>query len=188
MEEKTVFKNKITIDIRVLTECQKKIDKTRFYKLIKMLNLSVSADSLHPELMNEHDNYFEPRTDAEKDFWISCRNLAKKDMEGLIKKVHGGLNSVEVRRQKKLSTQEKNDILDAVKTVGAIGKNEIIITSDFELPAGAYFDSYRKTYSATEIKKVTDWLKKTKLNQKVDYQWIGKQIQNFKKRDTGNIF
>jgi len=189
MEEKTVFKNKLTIDIRVLTECQKKIDKTRFYKLIKMLNLSISADSLHPELMQEHDSYFEPRTDAERDFWISCRNLAKKDMEGLIKKAHGGINSAEVRRQKKLTEEEKQKALDkAVKSVGAVGKNEVIITPDFELPNSEYFDSYRKTYTADELKRVVDWLKKTKLNEKVDYMWIGKQIQNFKKRNTGKIF
>ena len=79
----TKFRNRITIDTRTLTECQKKIDKTRFYKLIKMLNQSVSADSLHPELMEEHDNYFEPRTEPERDFWVSCRELAKEDMQKL---------------------------------------------------------------------------------------------------------
>ena len=189
MEEKTVFKNKLTIDIRVLTECQKKIDKTRFYKLIKMLNLSVSADSLHPELMQEHDSYFEPRTDAERDFWMSCRNLAKKDMEGLIKKAHGGINSAEVRRQKKLTEEEKQQgFQKAIKSVGSVGKDEVIITQEFELPKCDYFDSYRKTYTPAELKKVTEWLKKTKLNEKVDYIWIGKQIQNFKKRTTGKIF
>lgn len=189
MENKIIFKNKIVLDVRVLTECQKKIDKTRFFKLIKMLNLSVSADSLHPELMDEHDSYFEPRTQPEKDLWISCREAAKKDMNELIKKIQGGIKSAEVRKQKKLTPEEKQETLQkAIRSVGAVGKNEVIITPDFELPKCQYFDDYRATYTATEIKKVVDWLKKTKLNQKVDYQWIGKQIQNFKKRDTGKIF
>ena len=100
MEEKTIFKNKIIIDLRVLTECQKKIDKTRFYKLIKMLNLSISADGLHPEATEEHDKCFEPRTEAEKDLWESCRKLAKKDMEELIKKHEGGKKGAEIRKQK----------------------------------------------------------------------------------------
>lgn len=103
MEEKTIFKNKIIIDLRVLNECQKKIDKTRFYKLMKMLNFSISADGLHPESTEEHDKYFEPRTEAEKDLWKSCRKLAKKDMEELIKKHEGGKKGAEIRKQK--STQ-----------------------------------------------------------------------------------
>lgn len=97
----TKFRNRITIDTRTLTECQKKIDKTRFYKLIKMLNQSVSADSLHPELMEEHDNYFEPRTEPERDFWVSCRELAKEDMQKLLKSSEGGKISAEIRKQKK---------------------------------------------------------------------------------------
>lgn len=97
----TKFRNRITIDTRTLTECQKKIDKTRFYKLIKMLNQSVSADSLHPELMEEHDNYFEPRTEPERDFWYSCRELAKEDMQKLLKSSEGGKKSAEIRKQKK---------------------------------------------------------------------------------------
>ena len=65
-----------------------------------MLNQSVSADSLHPELMEEHDNYFEPRTEPERDFWYSCRKLAKEDMQKLLKSSEGGKISAEKRKQK----------------------------------------------------------------------------------------
>lgn len=98
MEHK--FRNKITLDVRILTDCQKKIDKTRFYKLFKMLSQSISADNLHPESMDEHDKYFEPRTEAEKDLWHSCRDLAKNDMINFIKSTNGGKKSAEIRRQK----------------------------------------------------------------------------------------
>lgn len=121
MEEKTIFKNKIIIDLRVLTECQKKIDKTRFYKLIKMLNLSISADGLHPEATEEHDKYFEPRTEAERDLWESCRKLAKKDMEELIKKHEGGKKGAEIRKQKK-------------KEEAAVSETEKTIIHDQDLP------------------------------------------------------
>ena len=176
-----VCKNLVSIDLRVLSECLPKINRYRTTPFLTALYKSIMTDSLHPELMDEHDSYFKPNTQPEKDLWTSCRELAKKEMKSLIKSVKGGQ---EGGRPKKLTPEEKQETLQkAIRSVGAVGKTEIIITSDFELPDGAYFDSYRKTYTAAEIKKVTDWLKKTKLNQKVDYQWIGKQIQNFKKRD-----
>ena len=115
------FRNKITIDVRILLECQKKIDKTRFYKLFKMLCSSVCNDSLHPESIEEHDKYFEPRTIAERDLWESCREMAKKDMENLLKSSEGGKKSAEIRKQKKNVEEIVSNICNTV------GKNEILI-------------------------------------------------------------
>ena len=111
MERK--FRNKITLDVRILTDCQKKIDKTRFYKLFKMFSQSISADNLHPESMDEHDKYFEPRTEAEKDLWHSCRDLAKTDMINFIKSTNGGKKSAEIRKQKK----EEETVSKTEKTI-----------------------------------------------------------------------
>lgn len=181
-----VCKNLVSIDLRVLSECLPKINRYRTTPFLTALYKSIMADSLHPELMDEHDNYFKPNTQPEKDLWTSCRELAKKEMKSLIKSVKGGQ---EGGRPKKLTPEEKQETLQkAIRSVGVVGKNEVIITPNFELPHDEYFDSYRKTYSADELKRVVDWLKKTKLNEKVDYMWIGKQIQNFKKRNTGKIF
>lgn len=184
-----IFKTSVRFDQRLYIKCKKGIDKHRRLMLFEHLINSVEADNIFPDRLDEHDNYFEPTNEYEKRFWDSCREIAKKDMQELIKKVQGGIKSAEVRKQKKLTPEEKQETLQkAIRSVGAVGKNEVIITPNFELPHDEYFDSYRKTYSADELKKVVDWLKKTKLNEKVDYMWIGKQIQNFKKRNTGKIF
>ena len=173
-------------DLRVLMSYRKKIDKTRFSKLMGAVCDSIVADCIHPEAMEQNDRMFEPRTQAESDLWNMYRDLAKKDLIALKKKVQKGQ---EGGRPKKLTAEEKQETLQkAIRSVGIVGKNEVIITADFQLPKCEYFDSYRKTYSADELKRVVDWLKKTKLNEKVDYMWIGKQIQNFKKRNTGKIF
>lgn len=182
----SVYKNLASIDLRIMSQCLPKIDRFRVTPLLMALYKAIIADGIHPEYMEQHDKMFEPRNEYERDFWESCRKIAKKEMTSLQKAIEGGKTG---GRPKKLTKEEKQESFQkAIKSVGAIGKNEIIITQDFELPQCQYFDDYRKTYTAAEIKKVTDWLKKAKLNEKVDYQWIGKQIQNFKKRDTGKIF
>lgn len=117
MEHK--FRNRITLDVRILTDCQKKIDKTRFYKLFKMLSESISADNMHPENMDGHDKYFEPRTEAEKDFWNSCRQLAKQDMINFIKSTNGGIKSAEIRKQKKQKEEKEDKDISKTETTTA---------------------------------------------------------------------
>lgn len=138
------FRNKITIDSRVLAECQKKIDKTRFYKLFKMLNTSVSADSLHPEMLDEHDNFFEPRTESERDLWVSCRELAKKDIKYLTKCSVAGQKSAEIRKQNK---KEPN----LAKMMAEEPKKETIVRGSFIPPTLEEVLEYGKQMNDTRF-------------------------------------
>lgn len=155
------FRNKITIDVRILSECQKKIDKTRFYKLIKMLCQSVCNDSLHPEGIEEHDSYFEPRTVAEKDLWQSCRELAKKDMETLLKSVQGGKKSAEIRKNKKTETETEDK--EETKTKN---KTSSLLQIDF---------NHRESFMRADPKSLVDALKSDIVPNLCVYLYTGKE-------------
>lgn len=85
-----IIRNKFSADLRIFADCVKKIDKTRFHKLMKKVCDSIISDSIHPENMDENDKIFEPRTQAEIDMWNMFREYAKQDMERLLKNTENG--------------------------------------------------------------------------------------------------
>ena len=83
--------------------------------------------------------------------------------------------------------QKKEKITFACKKIGRIvGKNQILVTKDFTLPENDYFNAYKKELPK-ETESVVCWIRKNKMDAILDYQWIGKQIQNFHKRKTGRV-
>lgn len=181
-----IFRNYARFDIQVFIQYARHIDKYRFEKIFRKLVESIIADSVNSEMVEEHDKMFEPRTDAEKIFWKSCRELAKKDIKILMKAIENGQKG---GRPVATKEEQQATLDNFTNTFGKpTGVNEVRITKDFKLPAHPYFDSYHKTYPAQLIKNVEQWLVKTKLGKNVEYQWIGKQIQNFNKRKTGKVF
>lgn len=97
-------------------------------------------------------------------------------------------NTTHVRTNDLTPAQKKEKIATAIKHFGRfVGQNQILITADFQLPDNDYFKMYRENYPK-ETESVVAWIKKTKMYAVVDFQWIGKQIQNFHKKNTGKIF
>lgn len=181
-----VYKNLASIDLRIMSQCLPKIDRFRVTKLFMALNRSILLDGIEPEELEEHDKIFETKNEYEKIFWKSCRELAKKDIKILIKAIENGKKG---GRPVATKEEQQATLDNFTNTFGKpTGANEVRITKGFKLPAHPYFDSYHKTYPAQLIKNVEQWLVKTKLGENVDYQWIGKQIQNFNKRKTGKVF
>lgn len=180
------FKNRISYDLRLYLECFPHIERYRRVKIFEMMSKSVISDNMFPEELDKHDKMFEPRNEYEKLFWESFRAMAKQDMKNLVNAIENGKKG----GRPPLTSKEKEEILKkSVNSVGSVGKNEIFIDDNFNsLPDCEYFAVYKKEFSASEIKNCVDWIKKTQKYKKVDYEWIGKQIQNFKKRKTGKIF
>ncbi len=173
-----IFKNSFSIYKRVFGECVPKIGRQRYYTLSRALVSAISADGLQPELIEEHDKMFVPENKYEKIFWESCRDLAKKDMKRILDNVENG---------KKGGRPVKN-VQEIISSASPVGKNQILITEDFNnLPDCEYFNAYKKEFSSQEIKNIVNWLKKNYLDKKVDYDWIGKQLQKFRKRKTGRV-
>lgn len=144
------------------------------------------ADGLDPKSMDKNDQMFVPKNEHEKILWESIRELAKKDMNRALQNIENGQKG---GRPVATKEEQQATLDNFTQTFGKpTGTNEVRITKDFKLPAHPYFDSYHKTYPAQLIKNVEQWLVKTKLGENVDYQWIGKQIQNFNKRKTGKVF
>lgn len=96
-----ISRNYCRFDIRLFKECREHTDKYRVEKIFRLLEKSIIADSIYPENINEHDNYFEPKNAEERNFWVSCRELAKEDMFKLLKSIDSGKKSAEIRKQKK---------------------------------------------------------------------------------------
>lgn len=178
-----VFKNYFNTDLRIFMQCVKKIDKTRFHKLMRCVGESINADCLHPDSIEENDKMFEPRTQAEKDLWEMYRALAKKDMRALQKACEAGKKG----GRPPLTDSQKKDILEKA-TDSFVGKDKVRITDSFELPDNEYFNIYKKQFKKEEIEKAIRWIKNKKQNQVVDYKWIGKIIRDFRLNQTGKIF
>ena len=178
-----IFRNYARFDIQVFSQYARHIDKYRFEKIFRKLVESIISDSVNSEMAEEHDKMFEPRTDAEKMFWKSCRQLAKNDLKTLQKRIAGGSNGGRPTKE-----QQQAQIENFTNTFGkTAGKNEVVITPDFTLPKNEYFDSYRKTYPPELIQSMESWLKKSFMGRNVEYAWIGKQMQNFNQRKTGKV-
>ena len=180
------FKNKATIDLRVLEQCLPKIDRFRIGGLFMALYKSIMADGLDATTMDNNDSFFVPRNEYERKFWESCRELAKRDMKIFITKQNNGSKG---GRPPISESEKKAAVEDFKNTFGKpTGKYEVRITKDFKLPSHPYFEDYRNQYPSDLLENVEKWLIKTKLGENVEYQWIGKQIQNFNKRKTGKVF
>lgn len=96
-----ISRNYCRFDIRLFKECREHTDKYRIEKIFRLLEKSIIADGLYPESIEEHDKYFEPKNKEEQQFWDSCRNLAKEDMDNLLKYSEAGKKGAETRKQKK---------------------------------------------------------------------------------------
>lgn len=177
------FRARFSIDIQAFDEYYKKIPMFRIAKIMKSLANSVKLDGIEPDKLEEHDKLFEPKDENEKKLWLACREINKKDLIALRQKVEGGQKG---GRPPMTAEEKKAKLEQAAKNIGAVGKNQVKITPDFKLPNNEYFNAYRKELPK-ETESVERWLKTAKLDSIVDYDWIGKQIQNFRKRKIGRI-
>ena len=177
------FRNRVSYDLRLYFECFPHIERYRRLKILEMMSKSVINDSMFPHELDKHDEMFEPRNEYEKLFWNSFREMAKQDMKTLVNSIENGKKG---GRPPMTAEEKKAKLEQAAKNSGAAGKNQVKLTPDFKLPNNEYFNAYRKELPK-ETKSVERWLKTAKLDSVVDYDWIGKQIQNFRKRKTGRI-
>lgn len=93
--------NLFKVDIKLFGECRQHTDKYRIEKIFRMLEKSIMADGLYPERMNEHDDYFEPKNVEERNFWESCRELAKKDLIDLKNHIEDGKKGGQISAKKR---------------------------------------------------------------------------------------
>lgn len=161
-----VCKNLVSIDLRVLSECLPKINRYRTTPFLMALYKSIMSDSLHPELMDEHDSYFKPNTQPEKDLWTSCRKLAKKEMITLIKSVKGGQ---EGGRPKKLTPEgNKAKAHNMLEIFGNSFKTTDAVVGVFDGPDGTTREGIqiknprlmafvRQRFDKQVLNKVSDW-------------------------------
>lgn len=173
-----LFRNRFVIDIQAFDACYSKIPMFRIAKIMKCLSQAAKSDGLQPELVEQHDKFFTPKDENEENLWIACREACKKDIKRLLDNVENG----------KKGGRPVKSIQEIIASASPVGKNQILITEDFNnLPDCEYFNAYKKEFSSQEIKNIINWLKKNYLDKKVDYDWIGKQLQNFRKRKTGRV-
>lgn len=85
-----LFLNYFRTDLRIMLQYRRKIEKTRFQKLIGCVCDSILHDCINPEDMERSDKMFEPRTEAEAIVWNMYRELAKKDIQIMMAKIEKG--------------------------------------------------------------------------------------------------
>lgn len=85
-----LFLNYFKTDLRIMLQYRKKIEKTRFHKLMACVCDSILHDCINPYEMEQNDKMFEPRTEAEAIVWNMYRELAKKDIRMLIGQIEKG--------------------------------------------------------------------------------------------------
>lgn len=83
-------------------------------------------------------------------------------------------------------TEKKPTVKEIIEKIGCRHKNQIQIDENFTLPNNEYFNAYKKEFPA-ETQMVENWIRKKFIGRLVDFQWIGKQVQEFRKRKTGKI-
>lgn len=86
----TIFKNRVSFDLRIYGDCKKHIARHRRLSIFENLVESVIADGISPNEMEEHDKMFQPENIHEETFWKSCREIAKTDRKYLINSIENG--------------------------------------------------------------------------------------------------
>lgn len=79
-----IFKKTYLLNLDVLNKCCGEIDSKRLGLMVKRLVKSINADCMYTERLDEHDNFFIPKTESEKVLWESLRDSAKAQMNMLI--------------------------------------------------------------------------------------------------------
>lgn len=86
----TIFKNRVSFDLRIYGDCKKHIARHRRLSIFENLVESVIADGIAPNEMEQHDKMFQPENIHEETFWKSCREIAKTDRKFLINSIENG--------------------------------------------------------------------------------------------------
>lgn len=176
-----VYKNRISIDLRVFEACYSHIKMHRIAKIIKTLSETTIMDGMDVTNADEHDKVFKPKDAWEEKLWNSCREIAKKEIRALHKCITAGKNAPQTKEEKQAAIQK------AINNIGQKRKNTIEITPQFIIPQNEYFNIYRKEYP-TETESVQQWLRTSKLVGKtINYTKIGEIIRKFREKRTGKI-
>jgi hypothetical protein len=86
-----VFRNYARFDIQLFLECANKFSSRYCVRIIfKALAKSVMLDGISPANIDEHDKIFVPKNEYEKEFWESCRELAKEDIKKVTNSMENG--------------------------------------------------------------------------------------------------
>lgn len=86
-----VFRNYARFDIQLFLESMNKFEhQHRGEKIFKALAKSIMLDGISPANVDEHDKVFVPKNEYEKEFWESCRELAKEDIKRVTNSMKNG--------------------------------------------------------------------------------------------------
>lgn len=86
-----VFRNYARFDIQLFLESMNKFEhQHRGEKIFKALAKSIMLDGILPTNVKEHDKVFTPKNEYEKEFWESCRELAKEDIKRVTNSIKNG--------------------------------------------------------------------------------------------------
>lgn len=86
-----VFRNYARFDIQLFLESMNKFEhQHRVEKIFKALAKSIVLDGISPTNIDEHDKIFVPKNEYEKEFWESCRELAKEDIKKVTNSMENG--------------------------------------------------------------------------------------------------
>lgn len=118
----TIFKNRVSFDLRIYGDCKKHIARHRRLAIFESLIESVIADGIQPENVEEHDKIFEPANIHEETFWKSCRDIAKADRKYLLSSIENGKKGGRPAHQKQIKPQE----LETVKTFIPPTKEQVL--------------------------------------------------------------
>ena len=92
--------------------------------------------------------------------------------------------NIKNKEKEKEKESNKDKVKSFIKNFGKfVGKNQVLITKDFKLPENEYFDAYKREFPKESL-QVESWIKEKKLDEVVDFVWIGKQIRNFNAKNN----